>query len=100
MGTESRLVREAVRQAKGGDHEALHFLYVRYVADVLDCVRAEIGEDREAEQLTRDLFKDLARLIEGHEIDREPFRTWILRVAKAAALGQLHSGSASASLGV
>ncbi|MGA8744679.1 MAG: hypothetical protein WB507_02295 [Solirubrobacterales bacterium] len=97
--TESRLVRKAVRLAREGDSEALHFLYVRFAADVLACLRAEVGEAGEAERLCRELFRDLDGLLEGHEIGREPFRTWLLRVARGVALRHSRAKPPSLPLG-
>ena len=69
---ESGLVRKAVRRAQRGDVEALHFLYLRYAPDVLCCVRKLVRDDREAEEITLDVFQGLIGLMERHEVGRAP----------------------------
>ncbi len=56
---ESGLIRKAFRHAKQGDTEALHFLYVRCAAEVLDCLRSQIGGGPEAEDLAQKVFSEL-----------------------------------------
>ena len=79
-----RLVRKAIRHAKQGDTEALHFLYVRYAAEVLDCMRGQIGGGRETEDLAEKVFSELSTLRAGYELGSEPFLVW----SAEAALGQ------------
>lgn len=89
---ESGLVRKAILHAKQGDIEALHFLYVRYAAEVLDCLRGQIGGGREAEDLAEKVFIELSTLIADYELDREPFLAWLAE----AALGQREAASRAA----
>ncbi len=89
---ESGLVRKAFRHAKQGDTEALHFLYVRYAAEVLDCLRGQIGGGPEAEDLAQKVFSELGTLIADYELGSEPFLAWLAE----AALGQREAASRAA----
>ena len=71
--------------------EALHFLYVRYAPDVFRRVRGLVRDDREAEEITQNVFQGLVGLMERHEIGRETFLSWLLSVAHDAALEQCGS---------
>lgn len=84
---DSELVKRAVSGAREGNRDALHFLYVRYAPDVLDCVAGLVGDQSEAEDITQGLFSELARTIAVYEERQGPFGAWILLVARSAALG-------------
>jgi DNA-directed RNA polymerase specialized sigma24 family protein len=88
-GTESRLVGEAVTAAKGGDLEALHFLYVRFAADVARVVGALVGDRRTAEKLSEEVLADLSAVVEQYEPGQMQFNAWLLRSARKAALSQI-----------
>ena len=88
-GTESRLVGEAVAAARGGDPEALHFLYVRFAADVAHVVDALVGDRRAAEKLTEEVLADLSAVVEQYEPGQMQFNAWLLRSARKAALSQI-----------
>ena len=90
--TESKLVRKAVRQAQQGDIEALHFLYVRYAADVLRHLRKLMPGDPRAEDITQRVFTESIALIKGYEEQKGPFIAWLSGVARDAALE--HVGTA------
>ena len=89
-GSDSELVKRAVSGTKEGNREALHFLYVRYAPDVLDCVAHLVGDQSEAEDITQGLFCELVRTIAVYEEREGPFGAWILRVARNAALRPGH----------
>jgi Sigma-70 region 2 len=82
---DSRLVQRAVGSAKEGDCEGLHFLYVRFAPDVLDCVASVVSDRSEVEEITRGVFIDLVRTIDEYEEREGPFGAWILRIARNAA---------------
>lgn len=86
---ESRLVSDAIARAQGGDAEALHFLYVRYAADVHGYVKSLVRDHHEAEDITQTVFAKLMTAIRGYERREVPFAAWILRVARNAALDHL-----------
>ena len=73
--------------------EALHFLYARYAPDVLSHVRDLVPGDREAEDITQNVFVGLIARMEKYEAgEGRPFIAWLLGVAHDAALE--HSGTA------
>jgi RNA polymerase sigma-70 factor (ECF subfamily) len=88
---DSRIVREAVVRAQGGDMGALHFLYVRYSPDVLRYVRSFVQDHHEAEDITQNVFMKLMSAIRKYEPREVPFAAWILRVARNAALDHLRA---------
>lgn len=94
-GSDSRLVRAAVEKAKEGDMGALHFLYVRYAADVRRYVESFVKDHHEAEDITQDVFIKLIRVIDRYEPREVPFAGWILRVARNAALDHLRARRAT-----
>jgi RNA polymerase sigma-70 factor (ECF subfamily) len=83
------LVSKAVRRAKQGDREALHFLFVRYADDVLGYVRSFVHDHHEAEDITQNVFAKLVTAISKYEERDVPFTAWILRVARNAALDHM-----------
>jgi len=88
-GSESRLVGEAITAAKRGDLEALHFLYVRFAADVARVVGGLVGDRRAAEKITGQVLADLSAVIEQYEPGQMQFSAWLLRSARKAALSQI-----------
>jgi RNA polymerase sigma-70 factor, ECF subfamily len=88
---DSKIVRAAIARAQKGDMEALHFLYVRYAADVLRYVRSFVGDHHEAEDITQNVFVKLMSVIGKYEPREVPFAAWILRVARNAALDHLRA---------
>jgi RNA polymerase sigma-70 factor, ECF subfamily len=92
---ETRLVMQAVERTKDGDMEALHFLYVRYSADVLRFVRSLVGDHHEAEDITQNVFAKLMTAIHRYEQREVPFAAWLLRVARNAALDHMRGRRAT-----
>ncbi len=90
-GQEDRLVQQAIERAKGGDMEALHFLYARYADDVLGYVRSFVRDHHEAEDITQNVFAKLMTAIQRYEQREVPFTAWILRVARNAALDHMRT---------
>ena len=90
-GSDSRLVQEAVARTKDGDQEALHFLYVRYAADLLRYVNSFVKNRHESEDIVQDIFAKLTTSIGKYEQRDVPFTAWILRVAHNAALDHMRA---------
>jgi RNA polymerase sigma-70 factor, ECF subfamily len=90
-GSDTELVREAVRRAQEGDMGALHFLYARYAADVRRYVESFLRDRHEAEDITQEVFLKLIRVIGKYEPREVPFAAWILRVARNAALDHMRA---------
>lgn len=88
---DDKLVLRAVRCAKRGDVEALHFLYVRYADDILGYVQSFVHDHHEAEDVTQNVFAKLMTAIQKYEERDVPFTAWILRVARNAALDQIRA---------
>jgi RNA polymerase sigma-70 factor, ECF subfamily len=87
----SKLVQEAVTRAKAGDSEGLHFLYVRYAADVQRYVESFVHDHHEAEDITQNVFAKLMGAIKKYEQREVPFAAWIMRVARNAALDHMRA---------
>jgi Sigma-70 region 2 len=87
------LLAQAIASAKEGDASAVHLLYVRYADEVLGYVESIVRDRNEAEDITQDVFAKLITAIDRYEQREAPFATWILRVARDAALERLGSPS-------
>lgn len=87
----SRLVRAAVKRAKQGDTEGLHFLYVRFAPDVQRYVASIVHDHHEAEDITQNVFAKLMTRIGKYQEREVPFAAWIMRVARNAALDHMRS---------
>jgi hypothetical protein len=89
----SRLTLRALRWARAGDRRALEYLYARYADDVHEHVRTIVGDDREAERVTRQVFAGMIDAIGDYEErDDVPFRAWILSVSHSVALDHVRRG--------
>jgi DNA-directed RNA polymerase specialized sigma24 family protein len=89
VSSDSQLVQRAVARAKEGNLEALHFLYIRYVPDVLRYAGGFVQDHHEAEDITQGVFAKLVTTISQYEQREAPFLAWILRVARNAALDRV-----------
>jgi RNA polymerase sigma-70 factor (ECF subfamily) len=89
--SDSALVQDAVRAAKKGDREAIHFLYVRYASDLLRYVNSFVHDRHEAEDIVQSVFTKLITAIGKYEQKEVPFTAWILRVARNAALDHMRA---------
>lgn len=87
----SQLVRAAVKRAKLGDAEGLHFLYVRFAPDVQRYIASIVHDFHEAEDITQNVFAKLMTRIRKYEEREVPFAAWIMRVARNAALDHMRS---------
>lgn len=84
-----REVRLAIARAKEGDRDALRVLYIRYSDNVYGYVRSIVRDDKEAEDLTQQVFMKLITVIVKYEDHGVPFSGWLLRLARNAALDHL-----------
>ena len=89
--TDTRLVQKAVRAAQQGDTEALHFLYVRYAADLIRYVNSFVKDSHEAEDIVQNVFAKLITQIGKYKPRDVPFTAWILRVARNATLDHMRA---------
>ncbi len=88
-GLNAPLVQQAVRRAQAADPDGLHFLYVRYSADVQRFVASIIKDHHEAEDITQNIFAKLMTGIKKYDEQNVPFTAWIMRVARNAALDHM-----------
>ncbi len=78
-----------IARAKEGDREALRVLYVRYSDNVYGYVRSIVRDDREAEDLTQQVFLKLLTVIARYRDRGVPFSGWLLRLSRNVALDHL-----------
>jgi len=83
--------RRAILALKRGDMDALHLIYVRHVEAVFAVVRGVVRDHHESEDITQGVFAKLPRVIGRYEQRAVPFRAWITRVARNAALDHLRA---------
>src|ERR1700759_4169966 len=87
----SQLVSRAIKRAQQGDGDALAFLYARYADSVYGYVRSIVHDHHEAEDITQHVFAKLMKVIEKYQERDVPFLSWILRVARNAALDSMRN---------
>jgi RNA polymerase sigma-70 factor (ECF subfamily) len=81
----------AVARAKAGDNGAVRFLYLRYKDNIYGYVLSIVRDQHEAEDLTQHVFLKLMSVIQKYEARDVPFSSWLLRVARNAAVDHLRS---------
>jgi RNA polymerase sigma-70 factor (ECF subfamily) len=86
-----RKVRLAVMRAKGGDQEALRFLYVVYAHNIYGYVRSIVHDDHEAEDVTQHVFAKLMTTLVKYDDRGVPFFAWLLRLSRNVAIDHLRS---------
>jgi RNA polymerase sigma-70 factor (ECF subfamily) len=85
----TREVRLAIARAKEGDRDALRLLYIRYSDNVYGYVRSIVRDEKEAEDLTQQVFMKLMLVIGKYNDCGVPFSGWLLRMARNVALDHL-----------
>ncbi len=85
----AREIRLVVARAKEGDREAVRVLYVRYSDNVYGYIRSIVRDDKEAEDLTQQVFMKLLTAISKYTDCGVPFSGWLLRLARNVALDDL-----------
>jgi RNA polymerase sigma-70 factor (ECF subfamily) len=81
----------AIERAKGGDSDALRYLYGRYAGDLYRYVKTIVRDHHTAEDVTQQVFARLMTSITRYEQRTVPFWAWMLRVARNAAIDQMRS---------
>lgn len=84
-------VAAAVAAAQQGDGEAIRYLYVSFAESVYSFVRSILRDAHEAEDVTQHVFAKLPARIKKYEPRAVPFKAWLLRVARNAALDSLRA---------
>jgi RNA polymerase sigma-70 factor (ECF subfamily) len=87
----SRATRLAVARAQQGDREALRYLYARYADNVYSYVSSIVRDHYEAEDVTQQVFAKLTDSLARYEDRGAPFLSWLVRLARNAAIDQLRS---------
>lgn len=87
----SRETSRAIVAAKQGDQEALRFLYIRYADNVYSYVATIVRDHHEAEDVTQQVFAKLVDGLGRYEDRGAPFLSWLLRLARNAAIDQLRA---------
>jgi RNA polymerase sigma-70 factor, ECF subfamily len=86
---QDREVANAIARAQSGDDEAIRFLYVRYKDNVYGYVLSFVRDPHDAEDVTQHVFLKLMSVIHKYQAREVPFTSWLLRVARNAALDHL-----------
>ena len=86
-----RKVQRAVARAKGGDQDAMRFLYVTYSNNIYGYVRSIVRDDHEAEDVTQHVFAKLMTTIAKYNDRGVPFVAWLLRIAHNVAIDHLRA---------
>jgi RNA polymerase sigma-70 factor (ECF subfamily) len=84
-------VAHAVARVKGGDRDALRFIYSAYADNVFGYVCSIVKDEHDAEDITQQVFLKLITVIDKYERRTMPFSAWILRVAHNAAIDHLRA---------
>jgi RNA polymerase sigma-70 factor (ECF subfamily) len=78
-------VKRLVRAAQDGDRDAMRALYVRFAGGVLVYV-GRIVPQRDAEDVTQQVFAKLLTELDRYRPCEAPFSAWVLRVARNQAI--------------
>jgi RNA polymerase sigma-70 factor, ECF subfamily len=84
--SEELAVRRLVERAKAGDHDAMRQLYVSFAPHVRDHVKRIVVDPDDADDVTQQIFATLLTKLGRYEPGEAPFRAWILRVSRNAAI--------------
>jgi RNA polymerase sigma-70 factor, ECF subfamily len=87
----ARKVRVAVKLAKGGDRDAMQYLYSVYSNNIYGYVRSIVHDDHEAEDVTQHVFTKLMTTLVKYDDRGVPFFAWLVRLARNAAIDHLRS---------
>jgi RNA polymerase sigma-70 factor, ECF subfamily len=88
---DDRAVAHAIAQAKLGNMSAWRYLYVTFEGDLYRYVNSIVRNPADAEDITQSLFLKLMKAIAKYEPRQVPFRAWLMRVARNAALDHARS---------
>ncbi len=77
---------QVVARVKQGDRQAVRHLHTRYAAAVRTSVAPMLRDPDAVDDVVRTTFLRLRTGLEDYQPDDVPFETWLLRVARNAAL--------------
>jgi RNA polymerase sigma-70 factor (ECF subfamily) len=89
--SKTRMVSDSVAAAQRGEGDGIRALYVAFADDVYNLVRGILRDEHDAEDVTQHVFALLPARIKKYEPRGVPFKAWLLRVARNAALDALRS---------
>ncbi len=69
-----------------GDEKSLEILIRRYLKPIFSFVCRYIGNEREAEDITQEVFVKVWRHLKKFNPDKGSFKTWLFSIAKNAAI--------------
>jgi RNA polymerase sigma-70 factor (ECF subfamily) len=79
-----------VVRCQGGDPDAFGELYMRYFDRVFSYVRVVLEDHQEAEDVTQDIFVKVFEALPRYvALAGTPFRAWMFRIARNAALDRM-----------
>lgn len=75
-----------VTRFQAGETAAFSGIYVRYFDRIYVYLRSLLGESHTAEDVTQQVFLRVLEALPGYERRSQPFRAWLFRIARNAAL--------------
>src|SRR3954447_7592071 len=93
-------VRRLVARAKAGDGAAMRALYLHFAPTISAYVARIVPSEQDAEDVTQHTFAKLMTELARYEPGPAPFRAWMLRVARNAAIDHIRQTRALPSDGV
>lgn len=84
-----RGIEAIVRRAQEGDDRAFTDIYLRYFDRVYGHMAVALGDPREAEDASRQVFLKVTGLISGYERSAQPFQRWLFELARNEILDRL-----------
>lgn len=88
---DSRLVQQAISNAKAGDQGGVDYLYIRYASDVQQFIESLVWDENLSQEITNHIFDRLITTIGKYEPQEVPFAAWIMRLARNAALDSMRA---------
>lgn len=77
---------ELISNYFGGDEKSLEILIQRYLKPIFSFVCRYIGNEREAEDITQEVFVNVWRHLKKFDQRKGSFKTWLFSIAKNAAI--------------
>jgi RNA polymerase sigma-70 factor, ECF subfamily len=78
-GIDERIIQKAQR----GDSEAISKLYETYAQQIYRYIAYRVQSDRDAEDLTAEVFLKMVEGIRAYKMTGAPFEAWLYRIASA-----------------
>jgi RNA polymerase sigma-70 factor (ECF subfamily) len=73
---------DLVRRAQGGDVDAIGDLYDRHYMQIFRYIWSRVRNERQAEDLTGDVFVRMVTGLPNYRPTNVPFRAWLYRIAR------------------